>query len=496
MRRTGVLALTILLSGCGLVGPDYDRPPPATPPTPAFKETSDSVFRPAIPRDAIDRGKWWSMYGDPALDQLAAQVDVSNQNLKISEAAYRQAVALIRQSQSQLYPTIGYTGSVQQQSGRTGSSAATVSIGSATSQWSVGSTLSWEIDVWGRIRRQIESDAAAAQASAADLMSARLSAQSTMITNYFSLRISDERKRVLQASVAAFGRALEIVRNQFNAGTVSQLDVAQAQAQYDQTRAQLVAEGVNRAQFEHAIAVQIGRAPAEVSIAAAPPPRDVPTVDAGLPSALLERRPDIASAERQMQAANAQIGVAVAAYYPDITLNASINFAATMLSALFQAANMVWSVGPQLAGTAIDGGSRAAQVESARANYDRTVATYRQTVLTAFQQVEDALAQQRILQQQEEVQRVALAAARNAEQLAFNQYRAGTVPYTTVITTQTTALQNELTLLSIRQTRLIASATLVTALGGGWRDVELPPPPPIGGLQTSRELHKKSWWPF
>lgn len=496
MRRTGVLVLALMASGCGLVGPDYERPPPATPPTPAFKETDDSYFRPAIPRDAIDRGKWWSMYGDPALDQLAAQVDVSNQNLKISEAAYRQAVALVHQSQSPLYPTIGYTGSVQQQSGRTGSSTATASVGSSTSQWSVGSTLSWEIDVWGRIRRQIESDAAAAQASAADLMSARLSAQSALITNYFSLRISDERKRVLTESVAAFGKALEIVRNQFNAGTVSRVDLAQAQTQHDQTRAQLVAEGVNRAQFEHAIAVQVGRAPAEVSVAPAPPPKDVPTVDAGLPSALLERRPDIAAAERQMQAANAQIGVAVAAYYPDITLNASLNFASTMLSALFQATNMVWSVGPALAGTAVDGGSRAAQVEGARANRDKTVATYRQTVLTAFQQVEDALAQQRILQQQEEVQRLALAAARDAERLALNQYRAGTVPYTTVITTQTTALQNELTLLGIRQSRLIASATLVTALGGGWRDIELPPPPPIGGLQTSKELHRKSWWPF
>jgi NodT family efflux transporter outer membrane factor (OMF) lipoprotein len=257
-----------------------------------------------------------------------------------------------------------------------------------------------------------------------------------------------------------------------------------------------VAEGVNRALFEHAIAVQVGRAPAEVGIAVAPPPRDVPTIDAGLPSALLERRPDIAAAERQMQAANAQIGVAVAAYFPDITLNASLNFASTMLSTLFQVANMVWSVGPQLAGTAIDGGGRAAQVEGARANYDKTVATYRQTVITAFQQVEDALAQQRILEQQEQMQRAALAAARTAEQQAFNQYRAGTVPYTTVVTTQTAALQNELTVLAVRQSRLIASATLVTALGGGWRDVELPPPVPIGGLQTSKELKRKSWWPF
>jgi NodT family efflux transporter outer membrane factor (OMF) lipoprotein len=495
VKRFGILVL-LTLSGCGMVGPDYQRPPPATPPTTSFKETSDSYFRPAMPRDAIDRGKWWSMYDDHALDLLAAQVDVSNQNLKEAEAAYRQAVALIRQSQSALYPTIGYSGSVLQQSGRTGSSTATVSVGSSTAQMSVGSTMSWEIDVWGRIRRTIESDSAAAQASAADLMNARLSAQSSLVTNYFSLRISDERKRVLEQSVAAFGRALEIVRNQFNAGTVSQLDVAQAQAQLDQTRAQLVAEGVNRAQFEHAIAALMGRTPAEVSIAAEPAPRDVPTIDAGIPSALLERRPDIASAERQMASANAQIGVAVAAYYPDITITASLNFASTVLANLISFSNAVWSFGPQLAGTAIDGGSRAAQVESARANYDKTVATYRQAVITAFQQVEDSLAQQRILEQQENVQRAALAAARNAERLAFNQYRAGTVPYTTVITTQTTALNNELTLLGVRQSRLIASATLVTALGGGWRDVELPPPVPISGQQTSRELHKKSWWPF
>jgi NodT family efflux transporter outer membrane factor (OMF) lipoprotein len=222
----------------------------------------------------------------------------------------------------------------------------------------------------------------------------------------------------------------------------------------------------------------------------------VPTVDAGLPSALLERRPDIASAERQMQAANAQIGVAVAAYYPDITLNASINFASTMLSTLFQMANAVWAVGPSLAGTAVDGGSRAAQVESARANYDRTVATYRQTVITAFQQVEDALVQQRILQQQEQVQRAAAAAARQAEQLSLNQYRAGTVDFTTVIQTQTTALSAEQTLLNIRLSRLAASATLVTALGGGWRDVDLPPPVPVPGIETGKELKKKSWWPF
>ena len=498
MRRLGVLMLAASLSGC-LVGPEYERPQPATPPTAAFKETDDSYFRPAMPLDAIDRGKWWGMYGDPTLDQLAAQVDVSNQNLKVAEAAYRQAVALIRQNQSSIFPTIGYTGSISQNSAtgsRNTGGLVTSSGGGSVGQYATGFTLGWEIDVWGRIRRTIESASASAQASAADLMAARLSAQSSLIVNYYSLRVSDARRRLFEETLAAYARSLEIVRNQFNAGTVSRVDLAQAQTQYEQTRAQLVAEGVNRALFEHAIAALIGRTPAEVSVPPAPPPQSVPTVDAGIPSALLERRPDIASAERQMASANAQIGVAVAAYYPDITLNASISFVSTMIATLFKIADAVWSFGPQLAGTAVDGGARAALVESARAAYDGTVANYRQTVITAFQQVEDALAQQRILEQQEEVQRAAVAAARDAERLALNQYRAGTVPYTTVILTQTAALSAEQTLLNVRLSRLTASATLVAALGGGWRDVELPPPVPIAGSQTSRELKKKSWWPF
>jgi NodT family efflux transporter outer membrane factor (OMF) lipoprotein len=497
MRHISALAVLLSLSGCGLVGPDYERPPPATPPTPEYKETSDSLYRPAQPRDTVDRGPWWNIYGDSTLDQLTAQVDVSNQNLKASEAAYRQAVALIRQSQSALYPTIGYTGSAQQQSGRTGSSTPTVSIGNnSTGQLSVGGTLTWEIDVWGNIRRQIESDSAAAQASYATLAAARLSAQSSLVTNYYSLRISDERKRLLEASVAAFARAMEIVGNQMNAGTVSQLNFAQAQAQYEQTRAQLVAEAANRAQFEHAIAALIGKAPAEFSLPPARISDTVPTVEAGVPSALLERRPDIASAERSMAAANAQIGVAVGAYFPQFTLNASINFISTAFNTLLQIANAVWAVGPQLAGTLIDGGSRAAQVEGARANFDKTVATYRQTVITAFQQVEDALAQQRVFEEQERVQRIAVAAARKAEATALNQYRAGTVDYTTVVTTQTTALQNEQTLLNIRLARYTASSNLVSAVGGGWRDSDMPPPVPIAGSETSRELKKKSWWPF
>jgi NodT family efflux transporter outer membrane factor (OMF) lipoprotein len=486
MRRLAVLLCLASLSGC-LVGPDYQRPPPASPPTPEFKEAMG--FRPATPNDTADRGPWWQIYGDPTLDGLAAQVDISNQTLKASEAAYRQARALVRQDQSGLYPSI--TGSANAQQTGTGAlrgGGAVVStnqngnITSTASQYQGGFVLAWEIDVWGSIRRTIESDSAAAQASAGDLAAARLSAQADLAINYFSLRISDQRTKLYQVTVAAYARSLTIARNQVDAGIASRVDLAQAQTLYEQARSLLVAEGIARAQFEHAIAVLIGKAPSEFNLEPGTPPKDVPTVDAGVPSALLERRPDIAAAERQMASANARIGVAQAAYYPNISLGGAITFLSGGLGTLLQLGSSVWSLGPQLAGTLIDGGARAAQVEGARAGYDNTVATYRQTVLTAFQQVEDALAQQRILVQQEQVQRAAVASAQEAERLSLNQYLIGTVPYTTVVQTQTSALSAEQTLLNIRQNRLIASANLVKALGGGWREADLPPPTPIGGL--------------
>ncbi|MBS0221368.1 MAG: efflux transporter outer membrane subunit [Proteobacteria bacterium] len=500
MNRTLALVALLSLSGC-MVGPDYRRPPPATDPTPAYKEVDGVTFRPALPLDTIDRGPWWTIYGDLALDRLMAEVDVSNQTLKENEAAYRQAVALIRQSQSALYPTVGYSSSITQNSssgGRvSGSGIVSTAGGSSFGEYTLGGTLSWEIDVWGRIRRTIESDAAAAQASAADLAAARLSIQSSLATAYFSLRISDERLALYRQSVAAYERSLEIVRNQMNAGTASRLDLAQAQTQLEQTRALYAAEGANRAQFEHAIAALVGKMPAEVSIETAPPPRTVPTLDAGTPSMLLERRPDIASTERQMQSANAQIGVAQAAYFPDFTFNASINFLSTTISKLLQIGSAVWSLGPQLSGTLIDGGARAAQVEGARANYDKTVAAYRQTVLTAFQQVEDALAQQRYFAAQEAIQRRAVAAAREAEQLSLNQYQAGTVAYTTVITAQTTSLGAQQTLINIRLNRFTTVATLVTALGGGWRDADLPAIMPAMPASVPKPSPvKKGWWPF
>lgn len=492
MRRPVILLCLACLSGC-LVGPDYERPPPASPPTAEFKEAGID-FRQATPRDSADRGPWWQMYADPALDRLAAQVDISNQTLKVSEANYRVARALVRQDQSGLYPTITATASAQQtgSGNQRGGSTTTIittttnqsgNVTSSASQYSGGASLNWEIDVWGSIRRTIESDSAAAQASAGDLASARLSAQADVAINYFSLRMSDERTRLYQATVAAYARALQIVQNQVDAGIASRVDLTQAQTLYQQARSLLVAEAINRAQFEHALAVLVGKAPSEFSVEPGTPPRDVPTVDAGVPSTLLERRPDIASAERQMQAANAKIGVAQAAYYPNISLGSAITFLSGGLGTLLQIGSSVWSVGPQLAATLVDGGARAAQVEGARASYDATVATYRQTILTAFQQVEDALVQQRVLAQQEQVQRAAVAAAREAERLSLNQYRIGTVPYTTVVQTQTSALSAEQTLINIRQNRLIASANLVKALGGGWRDGDLPPMVPIGGVK-------------
>jgi NodT family efflux transporter outer membrane factor (OMF) lipoprotein len=517
--RCAALTAFILSSGC-MIGPNYQRPPPADPPPLAFKETTGPVigaaadFRPAMPRDAIDRGPWWTMYGDPVLDQVTAQIDISNQTLIQAEAAYRQARALVRQDASGLYPTVlGNANFTQSGSGNSASGSRSTNVGgfvtagggTSLSQYSMGPSLAWELDVWGRIRRQIESDAAAAQASAADLANARLSAQANLAISYFSMRITEQRIRVFQESVAAYTRSLQIVQNQLDAGIVSRVDLAQAQTQLEQTRALLVAENINRAQFEHAIAILVGKAPAEFSLEPGPPPPDVPTLDAGLPSGLLERRPDIAAAERQMAAANAQIGVAQAAFYPAISLAGSMTFVSGGFGALLQLSNAVWSFGPQLAATLIDGGALKAQVESARAKYDSQVASYRQTILVAFQQVEDALVQQRVLVQQEQVQRAAVAAAREAERLSLNQYTQGTVPYTTVVQTQTAALTAEQTLLNVRLSRLTSSANLVLAVGGGWADTDLPAPFPIGGLNqqpqppvpTTQSLSAaKQWWQF
>jgi NodT family efflux transporter outer membrane factor (OMF) lipoprotein len=480
MRRAALSALAFL-AGCS-VGPDYQR---ALAPVPAaYKEEG---WKPAEPRDDIDRGNWWAIYQDPVLDALEKQIDISNQTLKAAEAAYRNASAVVNEARAGFFPTVSLTGtgtrSGQGGGGTTGVSTITgtptVSTGrrgggGANSSVALTGTATWDIDLWGRIRRTVESDVANAQASAADLANARLSAQGQRATLYFELRAADEQKRLLDAAIEAFTQSLQITRNQYNVGVAAPTDVVTAETQLEQTRAQAIAVGVQRAQFEHAIATLIGTPASDLAIAPAPFSAAVPQVPAGLPSALLERRPDIAAAERLMASTNAQIGVALSGYYPDLTLSGSYGYASTGLAKLLRASNSFWSVGPQLAETLFNGGLTAAQVAAARAGYDQAVANYRQAVLTGFQQVEDELAALRILAQQAEVQANTVRLAREAERLTLNQYQQGTQPYTAVITAETTRLNNEITLNTIRQNRLVASVALIQALGGGWSTKDLP----------------------
>jgi NodT family efflux transporter outer membrane factor (OMF) lipoprotein len=469
------IAAVALVAACS-VGPDYHRPDAPVPA--AYKEG----WKPGEPQDATDRGAWWSIYADPVLDDLEKQVEVSNQNLRAAEAAYREARAVVAQASAGYYPTISVAASATR-SGQGGSSS-TSGITGPTGVTSFGrgnrtlydlsADASWSLDLWGRIRRTVESDVANAQASAADLASARLSAQATLATNYFDLRSSDELQRLLDAAVVAFTQSLQITRNQYRVGVAGQADVVTAETQVETTRAQAVAVGIQRAQFEHAIAVLIGKPPGDFSIAVTGMPNTIPIAPTDVPSTLLERRPDIAAAERLMAAANAQIGAAEAAYYPDLTLSASYGVTSTSLGNLLRTSNALWSIGPTLTETLFNGGLRGAQLDQARAVYDQNVATYRQTVLTGFQQVEDQLAALRILARQAEVEANAVRLAREAERLTLNQYKAGTVAYTAVITAQTQALTNEQTDLTILQNRLAASVALIQALGGGWTATQLP----------------------
>lgn len=458
----GASALLLTLSACA-VGPDYKRPDAPTPA--AYKETKD--WKIAEPQQAGSNQAWWSVYNDAVLDDLEKQVAISNESLKASEAAYRQAVALVGEARAGFFPTLSLSSSMQQSHQQS----------QTTTQYSGSVGATWEIDIWGKIRREVESAKAGAQVSAADLAAAKLSLQAELATDYFQLRAEDEVQRLLNATVDAFTRSLQIVQNRYDVGVAARTDVVSAQAQLESTRAQAINVGVQRSQLEHAIAVLIGKAPADFTLAATPGVISVvPLTPPGVPSLLLERRPDIAAAERQMAEANAQIGVAVSAYYPSITLDGSVGFAATAATSFFAPESLVWAVGPSLAETLFDGGLREAQVEAAKASYQQTVALYRQTVLTAFQQVEDQLAALRILAQQAAVQDGAVKAALEAQRLTLNQYEAGTVDYTSVITAQANALSSEQTAIGILENRATASVALISALGGGWDTSQLPNP--------------------
>jgi NodT family efflux transporter outer membrane factor (OMF) lipoprotein len=461
-RRLLAVALILPLAGC-LVGPDYHRPQALV--SASYKELAG--WKIGTPEDTIDRGAWWSVYRDPTLDGLERQVAISNQTLKESEAAYRQARALTDAARANLLPTLGIDASATRARSAVGSGA------SNRDQFSMEGQASWDLDVWGKIRRTVESDVAGAQASAADLAAARLSAQGLLAVDYFDLRGADALQDLLDRTVQEYQRSLEITQNQYAAGTAAKSAVITALTQLQSTQASAINVGVQRAQLEHAIAVLTGKAPADVTIPHGTLPAVVPILPPSLPSSLLERRPDIAGAERRMQEENALIGVAVAAYYPDISLSAVFGYSGSQLGSLFTAPNRVWSLGAAASETIFDAGARSADVRAAEAAYDESVATYRQTVLTALQGVEDELSTLRILEQQAQVQAEAVDSSRQAVAISLNEYRAGTVDYTTVATAQATELGDEQTALSIQQQRLVASATLIEDLGGGWSAAEL-----------------------
>jgi NodT family efflux transporter outer membrane factor (OMF) lipoprotein len=473
MRRSvlkGASAVAALVSAC-TVGPDYQRPDALVPAQ--YKEAGWKVGEPL---DAIDRGAWWSVYRDPLLDDLEKQIDISNQNLKAAAAAFEQAEWIVAQARAGFFPIFDFNASAQR-SRTGGSSSSSTGIGRSgftTSSFSTSASASWVPDLWGKVRRTVEGNVASAQASGGDLAGARLSAQGTLASDYLQLRMADELKRLFDAAASYYAESLRITKNQYQSGTTDQSAVSQAEAQLESTQAQAIAVGVTRAQLEHAIAVLIGKPPAEFSISPTEAKIAVPVIPPEMPSALLERRPDIAASERLMAAANAQIGVAVAAFYPDITLSGASGSSALTLNRLLATSSRFWSFGSNLVQTIFDAGARSAQVEQARAVFDQDVATYRQTVLTAFQQVEDQLAALRILAQQAEVQDRAVAAAFEAARIINNQYLAGTVAYTNVVVADQTALTNAETAVNIRQSRLVASAALIQALGGGWDTTQLP----------------------
>jgi NodT family efflux transporter outer membrane factor (OMF) lipoprotein len=468
------LATASLLSACA-VGPNYHRP--NAPTSAHFKEAEG--WKPAEPREAASGTNWWSVYDDATLDGLEKQIDISNQTLKASEAAWRQAVALAQGAGAQLYPAVALTGSALRSRGAvnsfvSGNAGATQGTRApAVNQFSLTATGSWDLDIWGKIRRTIESDVASAKASEADLAAARLSAQATLAIDYVELRVADEQIQLLADTIKGYERALEITQNQYKVGVVAKADVITAETQLEGAESQQIGLGVTRATLEHAIAVLVGKPPADFSITPATLAATIPVVPVGVPSALLERRPDIAAAERKMAAANAQIGVAISAYFPDLTLSGTYGFASNVSAGLLHTPNNVWSVGATASDALLDFGARRYQVAGVRAAYDGTVANYRQTVLTAFQQVEDELASLRILEQQFQVADQTVKDANLAVTLALNQYRAGTVAYTAVVTAQAIALNDAQTLLNIRQSRLVASVTLIQALGGGWSTRDL-----------------------
>jgi NodT family efflux transporter outer membrane factor (OMF) lipoprotein len=459
----GTAGLLLLSSAC-MVGPKYQRP--GAPAPPAFKEAPPAGWKEAQPNDGALRGQWWKVYNDPRLDALEDQVSISNQNVLAAEAQFREAKAAVRVVRAGLFPTVTATPSVGDSGTGTPSSVRRL--------YTIPVDLGYQLDVWGSIRRGVAANSALAQASAAQLGNARLLYQAELAADYFQMQGLDASQQLLDATVKSYERNVQLTQDRFDGGVASQGDVALAQTQLETARVQLADLGVERAQFEHAIAVLTGKPPSDLSIPTAPNQSPPPVSSIGIPSTLLERRPDVAAAERQVAAANEQIGIAKAAFYPSLNFSAGAGLETTVIGDLFTWPSRFWSVGPQLAEILFEAGKRRAQVRLTEAAYDATVANYRQTVLTAFQQVEDSLAQLRILSEEGVIADRAVKAAQQSLDISTDQYRGGLANYLQVITAQTSLLQNQRSVVDILTRRMAASVSLIQALGGGWDPSQLP----------------------
>jgi NodT family efflux transporter outer membrane factor (OMF) lipoprotein len=492
-----VVPLTCALAAGCIVGPKYVRPDVPTPPAfkelPAPADAGGATWKVAQPADETIRGQWWEVFGDPQLNALEQQVDTSNQNVAAAMAGFLSARALARQARSHLSPTVSTNPTILAAhqptvtavvSSTTASASAPVLSTGTYTEFLLPFSASWEADVWGRLRNTVKVGVAGAQASAADLENVRLMVQAELAVDYYELRAQDALQQLFDATVRAYQDSLDITRVQFRAGIASDESVAQAETQLEATQAQATNLGIARAQFEHAIALLVGRPASTFSLAASPLDATVPTIPASVPSALLERRPDVAAAERRAAQANAQIGVAQAAFFPTVSLTGSGGFAATSIVDWLQWPSRFWSVGPAAAQTIFDGGLRRATVQQYQASFEQAVATYRETVLTAFQQVEDHLATLRILSKEIQEQDTAVASATRSLTVATARYRAGIDPYLNVITAQTTLLANQQTAVNLRRQQMTASVELIEALGGGWTSGQLPSAAEILGVAT------------
>ncbi len=469
-------ALTMLLAAC-MVGPNYHRP--TTPTTPSFKEipppqsAGGADWKQATPSDQILRGKWWEIFNDSQLNAIEEQVNVSNQNVLTAAAQYRAAVDAITIARSNLWPVVNAT--VSSNTAHTGSSSSSTEVSTGTrSNYNANAGLSWTADVWGNLRRQVTANSRSAQASYADLESARLASQSALAQAYFQLRAVEEQQQLLQRTVASYSEYRDLTQMRMNAGIASGSDVAQAETQLSSAQTSLTDLGISRAQLEHAIAVLTGKPPAAFSLANGKLSPQFLEIPVALPSTLLERRPDIAAAERRMASSNEQIGITQAAYYPTISLTATTGLQNTDPAQWFTWPSRFWSIGPQAVENLFSAGRRHAQVDQARALYDADVATYRQTTLTAFQQVEDDLASLHLLADEAVSANQAVQAAQTNLDISTYQYKAGTVSSLQVITAQTAALQAQVTAINIHSRRMVSSVLLVEALGGGWDTSKIP----------------------